>query len=88
MRQWIKRYPDSTVLDLMVAYTASFLHSFIKRRKMSMRDGIAYCKEFRAQALTGRPLARRVTRSSKAERSRSAIRENQRPAGGMREGGS
>ena len=68
MRQLRKRYSVvSTILPAMIAYTASLLRSLVSEGRLSKRQGMAYCREFMAQALPSRQTIRRENRR-KADR--------------------
>jgi hypothetical protein len=80
MCQLRERYSVSTVVKVMLAYTASLLHSLVSERRLSRRDGVAYCREFTAQALSG-PLSVPRLNRGKADRARVSIREGRKTHG-------
>jgi hypothetical protein len=47
------RYSVSTVVEVMLAYTASLVHSLVRERRLTRKHGMAYCREFTAEALSG-----------------------------------
>lgn len=81
VRQWMRQYPVLTVVEAMIAYSASLVHFLVSERRLTRRDGIAYSREFTALATTGRAPVLRINRS-KGDRGRPSSRKNRRPASG------
>lgn len=62
VRVLVRRYSRSTVVETMMAYTAALLYSLVRERVVSRRDGVAFCREFTSQALSGQSATRRMSR--------------------------